>query len=73
MSPAFLAWGQALSILVPLVVQGVQSLVALIASIRATPGLSAAEQDELIARLRPALQEEVDRVLAVPVFVPPAP
>lgn len=70
MSPAFEAWARVLVLLVPVVVESIEGLAGLVASIRASVGLSATEQAELIARLRASLAAQVAAVEAVPVWTP---
>lgn len=70
MSPAFSGWIQVLALLAPLVQASVEAVAGLVASIRATPGLSVAQQDALVGALRAGLAAEVAAVEAVPMWAP---
>jgi hypothetical protein len=69
-SPAFSGWIQVLALLAPLVQASVEAVAGLVASIRATPGLTVVQQDAIVGALRAGLAAEVAAVEAVPVWRP---
>lgn len=72
MSPSVSFWLNLLPLAIPLVQKSVEAIAGLIAGIRATPGLSAEQQDALISVLKSNLAQAVADVKAVPVYREPS-